>query len=644
MKQKLFFLFGLLLLCASCQMSGYLDIVNPPAYLFCGAKHQFVAVSSYHLSRYLSWDARYGSIDPQGLYQAPHFPCQEVVGISARGMRKEVTFPVVQNQNEEAIPSGIAGFSPTFRVLVDVPSLTALQEVPLSFVVQGKFSVTLNGVTLKEGFCGRIETISLLLPLEEGENLLSVSLEGREVLQRYILCDTVPPVLSLSRAVGTPEGVKLSGVASEEVTFEITKGKNFCREWEILVPWKGTRRVLFKDRVGNTMEEVFSVEEDVHLEVMGPSRIKVGQQGSFLVRCKYRDVPLEGEVLCGNERVILREGEGRFTVFFDQAGNTLLSFLLGDIKRDFPIEVYVPLLASLSVTSNLPAEQVAGVPLVVEGRVQDADGDPCPGRTVYGELYLGSSSTQLWTVSNALGQWVFTFANLTGSGKRTLRIWSEGKEWQQEFYLISGQPTSLLRGEPGPVLRPVAGSREHSFRVRVVTAQGVPVQGTKVEWVWKSGASVFPVPPEDLKVNERTNSAGECLGMIVMPRRVGTYTLEARCAFWNVPPMSWEITVLPANPGYFDDLSSLPRSGKVGQPIPFAVRVRDIYGNPCPGRTINVYRKNADGTLTKVLSVSTNEEGRASFSLVPERGGVFTVEAWVSQTNLSLSWSIAVDP
>lgn len=644
MKQGLCFLLGLILLFASCQTNGSLDIVNPPAYLLCGTKYQFVAVSSHRFLCPLSWDARYGSIDGQGLYQAPDFPCQEVVGVTALGVRKEVTFPVVQGLTGEVFPSETVALSPVFRVLVDVPSLVALREVPFGFAVQGNFAVTLNGIVLRKGSCNKVEEMLLSLSLEEGENLLLVFLEGREVFRKRILCDTTPPAISLSRATVTPEGIRLSGTASEEVAFEVVKGGGFHREWEILVPWKGVREVLFRDRVGNVLKEAFSAEKDVSFEITGPSRVKVGQQASFTVHCSYRGVPLEGEVFCGNEKITLEEGKGNLVMTFAQEGRISLTLHLGSMEREFSFEVFTPSVASLVVTSGVPEEQVAGIPLVVEGIVEDAAGDPCPRREVCGEITSGSSSVQLCTVSDASGRWVLAFTGLTGFGRRTLRLWSEGKKWEKELHLVSGQPASLLRVEPGPVLRPVAGSREHSFRVRALNSQGVLVSGVKVEWVWKIGDAVFPVPPEDLEVNERTGSSGECSGTIVMPRKVGTYTLEARCPFWDVPPVSWEITVLPTIPGYFEDLSCLPSRGKVGEPLFFTVSVRDIFGNPCPEWTVNVYRRGENGALVKEQSVSTSAEGKASFSLTPKREGVFIVEAWVYRTNLSLTWSIPVDP
>lgn len=642
MKQGLYLFLGLILLFGSCQSNGNLDIVNPPAYLLCGAKYQFLATSSRFPRYPLSWDARYGSIDSQGLYQAPDFPCQEVVGVTSWNLRKEVTFPVVSNQSDPEAP-GASPSSPFLEVLADLPSWVCSQHVPFAFRVRGNFRVVLNGVVVQKGFCEKIREVSLSLALEEGENELYVLLGEREAFRKLIVCDTTPPTIALSRAVATSEGVRVFGVASEEVNLGMTKGCS--QNWEVLVPWWGERRVLFQDRAGNIREEIFSVERDVSFEVASPSRVKVGQEASFFVRCRYRDVPLEGgKVECGDVQVSLEKGEGTLVLAFFQEGEFTLALSLEGVKvLSVPLEVYTPPVALLFVTSCIPEEVVAGFPFVVLGMLQDADGDPSPGRKVWGEVRSSSSAVQLETVSDALGKWALTFENLSGFGKRTLRLSSEGKEWQRDFYLLSGQPVSLFRVRPGPVLRPVAGSREYLFTVRVVDALGAPVCGTKVEWVWKSESEVFLVPPEDLFVNERTDSSGECSGSIVMPRKVGTYTLEARLPFWGVLPVSWEVTVLPANPRYFDDLSSLPSSGRVGEPISFAVRVQDTFGNPCSGKTVNVYRREGSN-LMKVLSVSTDAEGKASFSLVPEKEGVFAVEAWVYQTNLSLTWSIPINP
>lgn len=643
MKQGLYLLFGLVLLFSSCQISGNLEILNPPAYLPCGARYQFIVVSSPSFLRGLSWDARHGSIDAQGLYQAPDFPCQEVVGVSAWGVRREVTFPVVRDTSGE-VPQEIPPCVPVFRMLLEPPYLTNAREVPLRFAVRGDFSVTLNGTVLSAGFYRAEKEVALTLPLGEGENRLSIFLEGKEVFQRRIFCDTAPPELVLSRAVAGEEGISVSGTATEEVVFQVME-KGFGREWGVLVPWQGERRVVFRDRAGNEREEVFSVERDVHLEVEGPSRVKLGQEASFIVRCCFRDVPLEGgTVWCEGAQVVLERGEGVFSAEFQREGQVTLSFSLGGRPGvTVPVEVYAPSVARLLVTSNVPEEVVAGIPLVVEGVLEDTDGDPCPGKVVYGEISSSSSSVSSQVVSGASGKWALTFAGLSGFGKRTLRVASEGKEWKKELYLVSGEPALLRRMEPDSRLRLVAGSREVSFRVRAETLQGVPVQGAKVEWAWKSGDATFPVPPEDLGVNERTGISGECSGTVTMPRKVGTYTLEARLAFWSVQPVSWEVTVLPANPGYFEDLSSLPASGKVGEPLLFTVRVRDIFGNPCPGKTVNVYRKEGS-SLMKVQSVTTDEEGKASFSLTPGEQGVFIVEAWVSRTNLSLTWGIPVGP
>ncbi len=642
MRQGLYLFLGFVFLLSSCQLNGDLDIINPPAYLFCGAKYQFLVTSSRLPLYPLFWDARYGSIDSQGLYQAPDFPCQEVVRVTSRYLRREVTFPVVANQSDPEV-SEVFPSLPFFEVLADPPSWVRSKYLPFTFRVRGGFRVVLNGVAVQKGFCEKTREISLSLTLEEGENELYVFLGDREVFRKHVVCDTTPPTISLSRAVATSEGIRVFGVANEEVRLGVAE--SFSQNWEVLVPWQGERRVLLQDRAGNIREEVFSVARDVSFEVTGPSRVKVGQEASFFVRCRYRDVSLEGgKVKCGDVQVSLEKGEGTLALAFSQEGEFTLTLSLEGVKAlSVPLEVYAPPVALLFVTSCIPEEVVAGFPFVVLGMLQDADGDPSPGRKVWGEVRSSSSAVQLETVSDALGKWALTFENLSGFGKRTLRLSSEGKEWQREFYLILGQPVSLSRGQPGPVLRPVAGSREHSFTVRVVDALGAPVCGTKVEWVWKSEGEVFPVPPEDLLVHERTNSSGECSGTIVMPRKVGTYTLEARLPFWDVPPISWEVTVLPTNPRYFDDLSCLPSLGKVGEPIPFAVRVRDTFGNPCPGKTISVYRRE-NGTPVKVLSVSTDGEGKALFSLVPEKEGVFAVEAWVYQANLSLTWSIPINP
>ncbi|MBC7217137.1 MAG: hypothetical protein H5U36_02985 [Candidatus Caldatribacterium sp.] len=634
-----FFLFGLFFLFVSCQIQENLEIVNPPPYLLCGARHQFLVSFSPRLGRFLSWDARYGFIDSSGLYQAPDFPCQEVVGVRALGMRREVTFPVVRDMNGEATQE-VPPFVPAFRILVEPPPLVASRQVSFSFAVRGSFSVILNGIVLQKGFHRMEEEVTLSLLLEEGENLLLVLLEGKEVFRKHILCDTTPPEVSLSRAVAVQDGVRVSGTATEEVTLEFAKASS--REWAVTVPWHGEKRVVFKDRAGNRREEVFSVERDVRLEVQGPSQAKLGQKVSFLLQCQYRNVPLEGEVWCGDERIVLEEGEGMFSTKFWEEGKIPLSFCLGkSIETTVLVEVCAPSVAFLSVTSKVPEEVVAGEPLVVEGVLEDADGDPCPRREVHGEISSVSSPVLARTVSDDSGRWCLTFEGLSGFGERTLRLQSGEREWQKEFYLVSGRPVSFLKVRPTSNLQLVAGWTE-PFTVKALTGEGKPVSGAKVEWMWRGEEGTYPVPPGDLSVNERTGISGECSGEIAMPRKVGTYTLEARLSFFDLLPVSWKVTVLPAAPYFFEDLSSLPAQGKVGEPLSFTVQVRDLFGNPCPGKTVNVYRKVND-TLTKVLGVTTDAEGKASFSLVPQEVGELVLEAYVAQTSLPpLAWSIPI--
>jgi len=380
---------GIVLFTVSCNSGWDFTIVNVPLHLFCGEEFHFQVACQGSCPFPLFWSAWYGTITQDGWYRAPDFPCTEVVEVIGRGIKKLASFPVLM-PGDPATPQSTAEALPSFRVLFVPPSCVADSCVPFRFTVRGSFLVAINGEVLMRDRYHREREVALELPLEEGENVLCVVLEGKEVFRSNILCDRTPPVIFLSRALWTPEGVWVFGTADEEVTIEGVKGNK--NTWEVLVPWEGEKRV-----------------------------------------------------------------------------------------------------------------------------------------------------------------------------------------------------------------------------------------------VWR-----------DLGVNERTNSSGKCVGEIAMPRKVGDYTLEARLPFWEVPSLAFSVTVLAAAPRFFEDLSVLPPSGRVGEPLTFRVQVRDTYGNPCPEKTVNVYLRE-EGNPVKQQSVVTDAQGEASFTLIPQKPGMFTVEAYLQFTPYSLSWSLPVN-
>jgi hypothetical protein len=632
------FVLGIVLFAVSCNSGWDFTIINAPSHLFCGEEFHFRVACQGSCSFPLFWSARYGTITQDGWYRAPDFPCTEVVEVIGRGIRRLASFPVLM-PGGPATPQGIAEVLPAFRVLFAPPSCVSDFRVPFRFAVRGSFLVVLNGKTLMEDRYHKEREVVLELPLEEGENVLLVVLEGREVFQSNILCDRTPPVIFLSRALWVPEGVWVFGTADEEVAIEGVKGER--NAWKVLVPWEGEKRVVWRDRAGNKREEIFAAERDLSLEVVGPSRVKKGETADFRVRCTFRGIPLEeARVVCGGEEEVLSLGEGVVSVTFPEEGKISVSFALGNKTFEFPVEVYVLPVATLEFLVPLPREVVQGETLMLQGTLRDAEGNPCSGRRVWGEIRSSTFSAIAETLSDGSGRWILPLGGIAGVGRHILRVSAEDVLVEHELFSISGRPSFFWAVRPGTVLRYMAGYPV-PFEVQVATAEGKPVQGAKVEWVWKTAEGVSPVPFSDLRVNERTDLSGKCVGEIAMPRKVGDYTLEARLPFWEVPPLTFSVTVLAAAPRFFEDLSVLPPSGRVGEPLNFRVRVRDTYGNPCPGKTVNVYLREGEN-LVKQQSVVTDTQGEASFTLIPRKPETLTVEARVQFTSYVLSWSLPV--
>ena len=630
---------GIVLFTVSCNSGWDFTIVNAPSHLFCGEEFHFQVACQGSCPFPLFWSAWYGTITQDGWYRAPDFPCTEVVEVIGRGVKKLASFPVLM-PGDPATPQSTAEALPSFRVLFVPPSCVADSCVPFRFAVRGSFLVVMNGEILMRDRYHREREVALELPLEEGENVLCVVLEGKEVFRSNILCDRTPPVIFLSRALWTPEGVWVFGTADEEVTIEGVKGNK--NTWEVLVPWEGEKRVVWRDRAGNRKEEIFAAERDLSLEVVGPSRVKKGETADFRVRCTFRGIPLEeARVVCGGKEEVLSPGEGTVSVAFPEEGEISVYFTLGNKTLELPVEVYVLPVAALELLVPFPEEVVQEETLVLQGTLRDAEGDPCSGRRVWGEICSSASSVIAETLSDDSGRWTLALKGISGTGRHVLRIAAEGVFMEHELFVISGHPSFFWAIQPGTVLRFMAGYPV-PFEVQVVTAEGKPVQGTKVEWVWKTAEGVSPVPSSDLGVNERTNSSGKCVGEIAMPRKVGDYTLEARLPFWEVPSLAFSVTVLAAAPRFFEDLSVLPPSGRVGEPLTFRVQVRDTYGNPCPEKTVNVYLRE-EGNPVKQQSVVTDAQGEASFTLIPQKPGMFTVEAYLQFTPYSLSWSLPVN-
>ncbi|MGQ9474330.1 MAG: hypothetical protein ACUVRN_09840, partial [Candidatus Caldatribacteriaceae bacterium] len=432
----------------------------------------------------MQWEARWGTIDDEGLYQAPSFPCKETVSVRGRYLEDSVQFEV--KERPLLVPQNVPLQDSLFR-LVDLPRVVAERQVDFRFFFQGgDFMVTCNGVVVFQGRGQKRASFRLTIPLKEGVNWVALWTEGRELFSQKVICDPWAPVVRISKAKEVPEGIFLEGWVEDWSDDCLSSSGIEKKEFNLLVPWQKEVVKEWRDLAGNLTREVFSIARDLQCVVEAPSFVKRGQIVRLGVFCSYRDVPIEGVTVTygySGEKACFETGEGFLEQVFWEKGETVLPLKVAGITFEVPFLVGSSVVEK--VTASAPFEVVAGESFSVHGAFTGLEGEECSGEKGVLEVIDGGGERiqEFPFLTDEAGLFNVSLI-LSTPGQYRLLLRSGEQSFEQELYVLYSPPWALKIVSPSPNSVFVAGS-EVTFKVQVLSPSGQGVGGVRIGWQWE---------------------------------------------------------------------------------------------------------------------------------------------------------------
>lgn len=587
----------------------------------------------------MHWEARWGTIDNEGFYRAPSFPCEETVSVRGRYLQDSIQFEV--KKRPLVGPQDVSPQDSLFR-LIDLPKVVAERRVEFRFFFQGgDFMVTCNGVVVFQGTGRQKNSFRLTLPLKEGVNWIALLAEGRELFSQVVVCDTCAPEVRISRAKEVPEGILLEGWVEDWGNTYLSSPGMEREKFSFLVPWQKEVTKEWKDLAGNLTREVFSIARDFQCVIEAPSLVKRGQIVRLGVFCRYRDVPVEGVTVTygySGEKTRFETGEGFLEHVFWEEGETILPFMVAGMTFEIPFLVQSPVVGKLTVSA--PFEVVAGETFSIHGTVISLEGEGCGREEGVLEVLNGGGEKlrEFLFLTDEAGLFHVPLS-LSVPGQYRLILRSGEQSFEQELQVLSSVPSGLKIVSPSSNSIFVAGS-EVTFEVQVLSPSGQGLGGVRIGWQWEKeeGGEVDAL---ELWAFERSDVNGLAVAKFKLPTRVGTYFLNPLPLFWDISSPSFRIQIDPANLGQLVDYTSLPSRIGVNEEVLFTLEALDIYGNSVGNQAIQVYVGKDEEPLTKETTVVTSPDGKANFILSFPGSGTWKVKA--STLFLAISWEIRVE-
>ena len=257
-------------------------------------------------------------------------------------------------------------------------------------------------------------------------------------------------------------------------------------------------------------------------------------------------------------------------------------------------------------------------PFVVE--VRDQYGKPFSGATINFRVAIGKGRLSRTTArTNDAGRASVTLTLGAEAGENQVVASVSGISLPQTFTATAiatdepPKPTTLTivsgfgqQDEPGNRL-------QNPFVVEVRDQYGKPFSGATVNFTVKEGKGRLS------RTAARTNSAGRASVTLTLGAEAGENSVVASVSGISLPQTFTATAIAtdePPKPTTLTIVSGNDQQGQIGSnlPSPFEIEVRDQYGDPFPGATVNFEVEKGDGRLSRTTE-HTNRAGQALVTL-----------------------------
>lgn len=283
-------------------------------------------------------------------------------------------------------------------------------------------------------------------------------------------------------------------------------------------------------------------------------------------------------------------------------------------------------LAQLDGTSQQGAAGGAA-PDSLTVRVTDANGTPVSGTPVVWAVSAGGGSLSPTTsTTNAAGEAksAWTLGPTAGENRATATV-SGLPPVTFVAVGVAGAPAQLAQVRGNAQTGTVGAPLSDSLAVRIVDANGNPVEGVAVSWTASGGGTVSsPIV--------QSNAAGEATVAWTLGTKAGENTLTASA---GGATQTFAAQALPGAAAELNKISGDGQTATVGSILSdsLAVRVTDRFGNAVGGVPVG-WEATGGGRITSFTDRTTALGGAKASWLIGEVGNAQSVVATVPNTTL----------
>jgi hypothetical protein len=414
--------------------------------------------------------------------------------------------------------------------------------------------------------------------------------------------------------------------------------------------------LLFTGTRSVEISEAVSVAPPIPLQYVGPGRelttlrieprdsvLMPGSRFTFLVGGWAGDRPIEAfyvawrtsnpAVATVDPKGTLQAPQGRGQVFLHAVTPT-------GVRDSTRVSFAPPPTVMLLVGGNEQTGTAGqALPLPLRVQVKAADDLGVPGVRVRFRSFSGGSVSDSIVITDAEG-YAETFAALGPTVGR--------QGFEAEVPLLNSI-SFLATALPGPpsVVKALAGSNQtgtvgrllpRSLVAQVTDASGNPIPHVPITWTVISGGGTLSTTSAVTNLSGIT-FADWTLGP-TPTLNVARVTITDRAVFAD-----FHATATPGAPNTLDVMAGAGQTDTVAAVVnPLAVLVRDEFGNPVPGATVD-WSADRPGGVFSVTTTTTDVTGRSQVSYrLPTTSGPVSVRARVRGTQLAVAFPLTATP
>ncbi|MBN8726189.1 MAG: hypothetical protein J0H15_00595 [Xanthomonadales bacterium] len=192
-------------------------------------------------------------------------------------------------------------------------------------------------------------------------------------------------------------------------------------------------------------------------------------------------------------------------------------------------------------------------------------------------------------------------------------------------------PSALVAVDASPRSPVVGAPVDPPLAIKVLDADGDPIEGLDVEWTAPSSGPSATVTPNPTP----TGPDGIARPTVVANTIAGSYVITGKVSGLDAT-VQFQMTNLPGPAAVVDGASGSGQGAVAGTPFaaPLVVEVRDAWGNVVPGVQVSFSGPATGAGASLPTHATTGEDGRAAVSAVANgNAGQYTIRAAVAGTD-----------